>query len=278
MQASARALYAEPGYLLYVSDGTLMALAFDVRSLSLSGPESVAAADLLFLREAGQADFSISRNGVLAFQAGSTPSRLVWYKRDGTPSGEVGEPGEFTDLRLSPDERKVAVTVFNRQAGTSDIRLLDLTGGGESSAVTSDAAFDVTPVFSPDSQQLAFASARRGTAHVFVKRLTDPEKGEELLPPSGAVQFVSDWAQSVDGQLLLYNDAGQSTGMDIMAIDRRVRDPPGRLSIPPRMRRTAIFHRTANGSPMLPRPQDAARCTCDRCKPDNNGPSHLRVA
>ena len=115
MQTSSRAIYAEPGYLLYVSDGTLMARAFDVRSLSLSGPESVAAADLLFLREAGQADFSISRNGVLAYQAGTTASRLVWYTRDGTPISEVGVPGEYTDLRLSPDERKVAVTVFIRR-------------------------------------------------------------------------------------------------------------------------------------------------------------------
>ena len=203
-----------------VSDGTLMARPFDVRSLSLSGPESVAAADLLFLREVGQADFSISRNGVLAYQAGSTASRLVWYQRNGTPGSEVGEPAEFTDLRLSPDERKVAVTVFNRQAGTTDIRLLDLTRGGEASAVTSDAAFDLTPVFSPDSQQLAFAAARRGPAHVFVKRLTDPGMGKELVPPSSfAPQFVSDWANSVDGELLLYSDSGPSTGVDIMAID-----------------------------------------------------------
>ena len=220
MQASSRAIYAEPGYLLYVSDGTLMARPFDVRSLSLTGPESVAAADLLFLREVGQADFSISRNGVLAYQAGSTASRLVWYQRDGTPGSEVGEPAEFTDLRLSPDERKVAVTVFNRQAGTTDIRLLDLTRGGEASAVTSDAALDLTPVFSPDSQQLAFAAARRGPAHVFVKRLTDPGMGNELVPPSSfAPQFVSDWANSVDGEVLLYSDSGPSTGVDIMAID-----------------------------------------------------------
>ena len=104
------------------------------------------------------------------------------------------------------------MTVFNRQAGSTDIRLLDLTRGGQASAVTSDVTFDLTPVFSPDSQQLAFASARRGTAHVVVKHLTDPGKGEELVPPSGAVQFVSDWADSVDGQLLLHNDFGPNDG------------------------------------------------------------------
>ena len=49
--------------------------------------------------------------------------------------------------------------------------------------------------------------------------MTDPGKGEELVPPSGAIQFVSDWADSGDGQLLLYNDAGPKTGMDIMAAD-----------------------------------------------------------
>ena len=218
MQANSRAIYAEPGYLLYVRDGTLMARAFDGRSLSLSGPESVVAADVLFLREVGQADFSISRNGVLAYQGGSTASRLVWYQRNGTPDGEVGEPGEFTDLRLSPDERKVAVTVFNRQAGTTDIRLLDLVRGGEASAVTSDAALDVTPVFSPDGHQLAFAAGRRGPAHVFVKRLTEPGHGRELVPPSSGPQFVYDWASSADGELVLFNDSGPSTGLDIMAV------------------------------------------------------------
>ena len=142
-----------------------------------------------------------------------------------------------------------------------------MTRGGEASAVTSDAALDLTPVFSPDSQQLAFAAARRGPAHVFVKRLTDPGTGNELVPPSSfAPQFVSDWANSVDGELLLYSDSGPSTGMDIMAIDPTGARPARALVNTAADRGTAVFHRTVNGSPMRPPTRDAARCTSDRCR------------
>ena len=218
MPAWSRAQYAEPGYLLFVRDGALMAQPFDLRTLSLSGAPRVVANDLLYFRALGWADFSASRTGVLTYQAGATLSRLVWYGRDGVEVGHVGAPDDYYFLRLSPDGRQVAVDVMDRRAGTTDIRLVDLARDGQLSAITSDQSIEWTPVFSPDARQLAFASARRGPPHVIVKRITDPDRGTELVAPSAAVQFVTDWADTPDGELIVYHDSTPATGMDVMGV------------------------------------------------------------
>ena len=87
LQGYTRAMHADPGYLLFVREGTLMAQPFDLSTLSLTGNPMPVAEDLLYLRDLGQADFSVSTNGVLAHQAGNTQSRLVWvppqrFRRD----------------------------------------------------------------------------------------------------------------------------------------------------------------------------------------------------
>ena len=117
-------------------------------------------------RDLGQADFSVSRTGILAYQSGGTASRLVWFRRDGTDAGQLGEPADYFFLNLSSDGQKVAVDVLDRRGGTTDLRVFDLARGGQSAAVTSDQTVDWAPVLSPDGDQVAFVSARRGAPHV----------------------------------------------------------------------------------------------------------------
>ena len=50
------------------------------------------------------------------------------------------------------------------------------------------------------------------------KRITDPGQGEELVGPSSTVQFVTDWASTPEGQLIVYQDRTPGTGEDVMAI------------------------------------------------------------
>ena len=94
LQADSRAVYAEPGYLLFAREGTLMAQAFDLRTRRTAGDANAVADDLLYFRNLGQSDFSVSRNGVLAYQAGVTvvAARLVWARRNGArPGRRCGE-------------------------------------------------------------------------------------------------------------------------------------------------------------------------------------------
>ena len=217
LQGYSRAMHADPGFLLFVREGTLMAQPFDLSTLSVSGSPMPLAEDLLYFRNLGQADFSVSTNGVLAYQAGNTQSRLVWFRRDGSEGTQVGEPGDYGFTALSPDETMVATDVMDRRAGTTDIQVFDLVRGGKPSSVTLDPTIDWTPVFSPDGQQLAFASARRGAPHVHVKRLNDSSPAEQLVAPSAAVQFISDWYQGAGGSFIIFQDVSPGTGLDLDA-------------------------------------------------------------
>ena len=185
-QAYSRALYSESGHLLFVREGDLVAQTFDLQTLSVSGAPTVVADNLLYFRDLGQADFSVSRAGILAYQSGNTASRLVWYRRDGTEAAQLGEPADYFFLNLSSDQQNAAVDVMDRRRGTNDVRVFDLAREGQSAAVTSDQTVDWAPVLSPDGDQVAFASARRGAPHVHTKRITDPGRGEELVGPTGA--------------------------------------------------------------------------------------------
>jgi Tol biopolymer transport system component len=218
LQADSRAVYAEPGYLLFARESTLMAQAFDLRTSRTAGDAIAVAEDLLYFRSLGHSEVSVSRNGVLAYQAGVTSSRLVWYRRDGTEIGQVGDAAHFGFFRLSPDGEKVAVDILDRRTGTTDIALFDLLRGAKPSFVTMDPIADWTPVFSPDGKQLAFASARAGAPHLHVKDLNSSNDAKPVLPPSGSVQFVSDWSNGPEGNFIIYQDTTPATRSDLMRV------------------------------------------------------------
>jgi Tol biopolymer transport system component len=197
-----------------------MAQPFDRSSLSVTGSPKPVAEGLLYFRNLGQADFSVSTNGVLAYQAGNTESRLVWFRRDGSEDSQIGEPGDYGFTALSLDETLVATDVMDRRAGTTDIQVFDLARGGKPSSVTLDPAIDWTPVFSPDHQQLAFASARRGPPHVHIKRLNDSSAAEQLVGPSAAVQFVTDWYDAAEGSFVVFQEVARGTGLDLVQVAR----------------------------------------------------------
>lgn len=70
----------------------------------------------------------------------------------------------------SPDGRYLAYMSLTEQAarndGSSQIHLKDLTSGADT-ALTADTWANVSPVFSPDSRQIAFFSERDGTYEVY---------------------------------------------------------------------------------------------------------------
>ncbi len=142
---------------------TLMAQKFDLRTRRTAGEPTAVAEDLLYFRDLGQSDFSVSTNGTYGLPGRSHVGapRLVSARRDG---GRPGRRSRRTSRfsRLSPDGEKVAVDILDRRTGTTDIALFDLTRGGKPSFVTTDPMADWTPVFSPDGRQLAFASAESG--------------------------------------------------------------------------------------------------------------------
>ncbi len=200
------------GRLLFLRDTTLFAQPFDPTRLELSG-EPVPVTDQVGSFAAATAGlFSVSEAGVLAYRVGPGGDQrvLTWFDPDGKPLGTAGEKGSYMRPAISPDGMRIAVTVFERENGNSNIWVMDL-GSGRSTKITFNAGRNDYPVWSPDGKTIAFASNRSGHLDIYEKN-ADGSGEEKALLSSDEDKQPTSWSQ--DKRFLLYdiNDAQQTAG------------------------------------------------------------------
>ncbi len=90
LRNDSNAIYAAPGYLLFVRDNTLMAQRFNLRSLALEGEAKALVDHVAVNTDTWRSVLTASANGELLYQHGAAGggSQLVWYDS----SGKQGEP------------------------------------------------------------------------------------------------------------------------------------------------------------------------------------------
>ncbi|MDX1390496.1 MAG: hypothetical protein R3344_15010, partial [Acidobacteriota bacterium] len=111
-------------------------------------------------RVTGTAHYGVSDEGTLVYAAPfGASSHLTWFDRSGNRLATVGEPMIVQNFTLSPDESRLAV---NRGAGEAlSIWITDLERGVSTELVPSSFAdYVIDPVWSADSQRVAFTSPR----------------------------------------------------------------------------------------------------------------------
>jgi serine/threonine protein kinase/Tol biopolymer transport system component len=205
--AVTRVAYAEPGYLLYVNQGALVARPFDADKLKVTGDPTIVA-EHVTVGENHEFDFSVSDNGVLAYQSGSTQLQLVWFDRTGKKLGPVGEPDTYAAVGLSADGRRAALGMLDADGRHSDVWLLDLSRGTKS-RLTFDPKSDGAPVWSPDGSRIAFYSVRAGDGHANIFVTSASAAGDDqLLLASDSDDIPTSW--SPDGQSILFNRFGKA--------------------------------------------------------------------
>ena len=164
-------------YLFFANGGTLNAQSFDARNLRLGGkvvplfPRDVAAAPTFF-----PAGFTISNNGVLAFQSASDmASRLTWLGEGAKVQGDLPDVA-YSDPAVSPDGRTVAAACDPMH----DAKLVICTYDTERRLTTrvTQGLNDRSPVWSPDGTEIALYGRRRNLSGDG-KWLSNAETGAE---------------------------------------------------------------------------------------------------
>ncbi len=213
------------GYLVFQREGALMAQPFDEDAGRVDG-QAVAVLDGVdYGPVAGAGAFSVSRNGVLAYRAGSGAGAgvLTWFGRDGEQLDAIGNfVGHFLERpSLSTDGGRLVVS-HREGAGTpADLWLVDL-DRGVPSRFTFDPAADAAPVFSPDGARVVFGSTRGGGSNLY-ERASGGVEDATLLYESPSRNEPE--AFSPDGTVLLFNSPSTSAG-DIWALPMQGDEEP----------------------------------------------------
>ncbi|MGA2370139.1 MAG: protein kinase [Candidatus Korobacteraceae bacterium] len=216
------AIYAS-GRVLYQRENSLVAQPFDPSSGKFSGEAQTLSENVQFDAGLWRTNLSASTDGVLLYASGTTTGTeiLTWYDRSGKRLGTVGEQGEFYDLDLSPDEKKIVTTDLNTATATIWVR--DLTSNLKTRLTFSGGAH-LTPVWSPDGKEVAFTSNQQTAISVKTLGSSAPER-TLLSSPTPIYQAISDWSQ--DGRYLMYEQgAGMNTELWVLPLSGNAKPFP----------------------------------------------------
>jgi serine/threonine protein kinase len=208
------ATYAS-GRLLFQRENSLAAQSFDASSGKLSGEPQTLGENVQFDAGLWRMNLSASTDGMLVYASGTASGTqiLTWYDRGGKRLGTVGDQGDFYDLDLSPDDKKVVATELN--TATATIWIHDLATNLKT-RLTFSGGTHLTPVWSPDGKQVAFTSNQQAAISVKTLGSSAPER-TVLSSPSPIYQAIADW--SSDGRYLMYEQgAGMNTDLWVLPI------------------------------------------------------------
>ncbi len=125
-----------------------MAVPFDLAALEVTG-DSVPVVQGVRQTPNSYVDYAISDNGTLVYvpstSTGGLDPTLVWVDRKGAVEPLGAPPRAYLDPRLSPDGRRLAVSIAGEN---QDIWVYDM-GRQTLSRLTFDPGVDETPVWTP---------------------------------------------------------------------------------------------------------------------------------
>ena len=217
INASSRLAYDRSGYLLFVRERSLMAVPFDADKLQVRGDPFPIAQNVAYAAGNFSASLTVSDNGVLAYRTGGiTGNRsLTWFDRTGKTVGASGGIAYYRNPKLSPDEKRIAVSRIDPPIGVEDIWVVESTRGVSTRITFAGGQFQI---WSPNGEQIAFLSNRNQTSGLFTKLSSGAGTEQPLMNLS---ELAWDW--SADGRFMILS-LGSRAGLSVLPLfgDRKV--------------------------------------------------------
>ena len=210
------ARYLRSGHVVYIHEGTLFAVPFDLQRLEVSGQPAPILEGVATSSNYGAAQFSFSETGNLMYVAGRSGAENVsiyWMDREGKFKLLRETPGGYSNPVFSPDGKRLALEISDGKR--SDVwvyewgrdTLTRLTFAGESNRF---------PVWTPDGERIVYSSLEKdGTYNLWWVR-ADGAGNAQRLTQSKRSQFARSWRP--DGKVLAFRQTNTDTGNDIMTL------------------------------------------------------------
>jgi serine/threonine protein kinase/Tol biopolymer transport system component len=208
LRGGSHAHYVSTGHLVYVSAGTLRAIAFDPIRLETRGA-AVAVLSRLATTGDGAGDFTVSLDGTLAYVDApgglATDARtLVWVDRTGKEEAISAPPRAYEHPRLSPDGTRILLS-SGGDLSIWDLRRATLT------RLTLDPDHGSFPVWTTDGRHVVFSAKRN-----LWRQAADGSGNAERLTTSDDAQFPN--GVTPDGAALTFHEITSTMGRDLFQV------------------------------------------------------------
>jgi Tol biopolymer transport system component len=163
----------------------------------------------------GRGLFAATSDVLVYASANERARRMVWLDMQGAQVGTVADSGDYWQVRLAPDDNRLAVTARDPLLRSLDVLMVPVTTAGPSLRLTTSVAADTDPTWSPDGREVAFRSMQRGRPEVLATRSTiQPGKEEPAWQLQTDGEVPTDWR----GAELLIQRRGNA-GFDLIRVN-----------------------------------------------------------
>jgi serine/threonine-protein kinase len=212
------ARYVPTGHIVYMVDGQLMAVPFDLKRLEVTGAPAPLVEGVHVVTNVGEASFAVSPTGFLIYAPGPPVAAgertLAWVDRQGHEQPiAAAPPHAYVYARLSPDGARIALDARDE----NDIWTFDI-ARGTPTRLTFGPAQDNNPFWTPDGRRIAFASDRdhAGTTNLYIAPADNSGQPVRLTSLDTSSQYPTGFSH--DGKILVFMENDPKTGFDLHSV------------------------------------------------------------
>ena len=188
-------------WIVFVHEGKLLAQRIDAAKGVTIEDSSTIAENISWFAPTAAAHFDVSTNGTVVYESNTSSGRLVVADRRGTER-ILDQNARFYALAVSPDGKRVVVSVWTRETGFSDLWIYDVAHGLRQRFTTEPGA-TTDPFWSPDGRTIGYSRVEGGSLPRLALRELTASTSRYVLPESES-GYQLEGAFSPDGKTIYY--------------------------------------------------------------------------
>jgi Tol biopolymer transport system component/predicted Ser/Thr protein kinase len=211
--------YLPSGYLVYIHQGTLFGVPFDLTRLEVSGTPTPLLEDVAGDSNTAGGQFDFSRNGTFVYLSGKSSTgtwALAWLDSAGKMQPLLAAPGVYYEPRLSPDGKRLAFS-----SGT-DIEIYDWGRETRMRLTLATQAVNNCPVWTPDGKYVVFVSEGASKSSLQWLRADGAGEAQLLLESKNR---LCPYSFSPDGKRVAFGEWNAEKGSDLWTLPLDTSEP-----------------------------------------------------
>jgi serine/threonine protein kinase/Tol biopolymer transport system component len=210
------ARYVPTGHLVYMHEGTLFGVPFDIKSMEVTGQPSPVIENVVTNGGIGGAQFSFSQTGNLVYIPGSSVEQdvfLDWMSPEGKFSHLRQSSSSYFNPVFAPDGKRLALT--QRDGKRMDIWVYALDRDTLTRLTFTDES-NARPIWTPDGRMITYASLEKGGhTNIYSKRA---DGGGDVLQLTKNTNSKTPSSWHPNGKILAFTQVNTETAWDIMTL------------------------------------------------------------